>query len=142
MHQTSDSVIIILPSGNKKSVHKIGNMKLAVHAFSLFVSTVVPLFAQNASALNIAVNDLSGKGIEQSSASIISDRLRSEQWINIVRRTRVSVRSCAKSRKFLVGKYLSPIRSSPFIYLVASQMAFGIVGVPKWPRQCRNALKP
>jgi len=38
----------------------------------------VSLFAQKPAMLNIAVNDLSEKGIEQSTAAIISDRLRSE----------------------------------------------------------------
>ena len=36
------------------------------------------IYAQNSNKLNIAVNDLSGKGIEKSTAGIISDRLRSE----------------------------------------------------------------
>jgi hypothetical protein len=49
-----------------------------LRTFMIFLLFALPLFAANSAALNIAVNDLSGKGIEQSSAAIISDRLRSE----------------------------------------------------------------
>ena len=53
-------------------------MKLSVFICLSIFSAAMQLYAQAPAALNVAVNDLIGKGIEQSSAAIISDRLRSE----------------------------------------------------------------
>jgi hypothetical protein len=53
-------------------------MKLTVYALAFYIALPISIAAQAPDSLNIAVNDLSGKGIEQFSASIISDRLRSE----------------------------------------------------------------
>lgn len=53
-------------------------MKTYIQIPGILLLIVSSLFAQSKATLNIAVNDLSGKGIEQSTAAIISDRLRSE----------------------------------------------------------------
>jgi len=50
--------------------------KLSFLVFITLLTTYI--FAENGIKINIAVNDLVGKGIEKSTAGIISDRLRSE----------------------------------------------------------------
>jgi TolB-like protein len=54
-------------------------MKLSIHSFiSIVILLPLSLIAYTPDSLNVAVNDLNGKGLDQSAASIISDRLRSE----------------------------------------------------------------